>query len=285
MPLQLTRASVFIDGLDHPECITTGPDGTFYAGGEAGQLYRISADGKKLETIATTGGFILGVAVSPDGKFLFACDLVKKAIWKLELASRTLTLFADKADGKPISIPNHLCFDREGNLYVTDSGAFRKVNGRILKFDANGKGHVWHAGPFNFANGIAIGPDGFLYVVCTWLPGIEYVDIRPDGSAGKRGLYAKISKALPDGLAFDADGNLYVSCYTPARIYRIGNDRTLTRVIDDWEAHTLSNPTNITFGGRKFDQLFAANLGRWHITQIDLRTRGFGLACHWKGKK
>jgi sugar lactone lactonase YvrE len=285
MPLSLKRASIFIDGLDHPECITTGPDGTFYAGGEAGQIYRISADGKKLETIATTSGFILGVTVSPDGKFVYACDLVKKSIFKLELGSRTLTLFADKVDGKPISIPNHLCFDRQGNLYVTDSGAFRKVNGRILKFDREGNGVVWHEGPFNFANGIAIGPDGAVYVVCTWLSGVERIDVKPDGSAGKRSVYAKLKQALPDGLAFDAKGNLYVSCYTPARIYKVTTKREVSILIDDWEAHTLSNPTNLCFGGPNFDQLFAANLGRWHLTKIDLRSRGFGLACHWRDGK
>lgn len=285
MPLPLTRATTFIDGLDHPECVTTGPDGTLYAGGEAGQIYRISRDGKKLETIANTGGFILGVAVSPDGKSVFACDLVKKAIWKLELSSRTLSLFADQVEGKPISIPNHLAFDRQGNLYVTDSGAFRKVNGRVLKFDANGNGTVWHEGPFNFANGIAIGPDDAVYVVSTWLSGVERVEVKPNGSAGKRSVYAKLKQALPDGLAFDAKGNLYITCYTPARIYKVTPKREITILIEDWEAHMLSNPTNITFGGEKFDQLFAANLGRWHLTSIDVRSRGLGLACHWKDGK
>jgi hypothetical protein len=43
---------------------------------------------------------------------------------------------------------------------------------------------------------------------------------------------------------------------------------------------TLSNPTNIAFGGKNFDQLLAANLGRWHITNIDLGVRGAPLACH-----
>lgn len=282
MPLPLKRASVFVEGLDHAECVTTGPDGTLFAGGEAGQIYRIARDGKKLEVIATTGGFVLGLAVSPDGKFVYACDLVKKGIWRLELGSRTLSLFAEKVDGKPISIPNHLAFDRRGDLYVSDSGAFGTVTGRILKFDADGKGSVWHAGPFNFANGIAIGPDDAVYVVCTWLSGVERIEVKPDGSAGKRSIYARVKQALPDGLAFDARGNLYLSCYTPARIYKVTPKREVSILVDDWEAHTLSNPTNITFGGEKFDQLFASNLGRWHITKIDLRSRGYGLACHWK---
>ena len=32
--------------LDHPECIAVHPDGSVWAGGEAGQIYKISADGK-----------------------------------------------------------------------------------------------------------------------------------------------------------------------------------------------------------------------------------------------
>jgi len=277
MPLPLKRASVFADGLDHPECVAYHPDGTFYAGGEAGQIYRISADGKRVEEIARSdGGFILGVAISPDGTWLAACDLRKKVVWRLDLNGRTLQEFAGG-----FSIPNHLAFTTDGDLYVTDSGAFRQVNGKIYKFDATGAGGVWPAGPFNFANGIAIGPDRkALYVVCTWVPGVERVEIREDGSAGKRSVFARFPRTCPDGLAFDRRGNLYVTCYAPSRIYKVTPQGKVSVLIDDWEAHTLSNPTNIAFGGKNFDQLFAANLGRWHITKIDVKTRGLPLACH-----
>jgi len=110
MPLPLKRASVFADGLDHPECVAYHPDGTFYAGGEAGQIYRISADGKRVEEIARSdGGFILGVAISPDGTWLAACDLRKKVVWRLDLNGRTLQEFAGG-----FSIPNHLAFTTDG---------------------------------------------------------------------------------------------------------------------------------------------------------------------------
>ena len=274
MPLSLSRASIFADGLDHPECVAAHPDGTFYAGGEGGQIYHISADGKRIEEIANTGGFVLGVAVAPDGKWLAICDLRKKCVWALCLTSLKLEELA-----RGFSIPNHLAFARDGSLFVSDSGEFRKVNGRIMHIGNDCKLRTWHAGPFNFANGIAIGPKGdALYVVCTWLPGVERIAINPDGSAGKRSVFIKIPKALPDGLAFDARGNLYVTCYTPARIYKVSPQKKVSILIDDWEAHALANPTNIAFGGTKFDQLFAANLGRWHITKIDVRTKGLRLA-------
>jgi gluconolactonase len=281
MSLSLNRASVFCDGLDHPECIAYHPDGSFFAGGEAGQIYRISGDGKTINQIASTGGFILGVAISPDGTWLAACDLKKQCVWRLDLKSGKLAEHSRGPAKAPFAIANHLVFLPDGGLLVTDSGGFRKVTGRIIHLDADGGARVWHAGPFNFANGIAIAPKGeAAYLVCTWLPGIERIEIRPDGSAGKRSVYAKIPKALPDGLTFDAKGNLYVACYTPARIYKVSPDRKVSVFIDDWEAHLLSNPTNVAFGGKNFDQLFAANLGRWHITQIDLKQRGAPLACH-----
>jgi sugar lactone lactonase YvrE len=281
MAISINRATVFADGLDHPECLAVHPDGSIYAGGEAGQIYRVGSDGKRVEEIASTGGFILGVAISPDAKWLAVCDLKKKCVWRLDLRSRTLSEFASGADGQRFQIPNHLVFARDGTLYVTDSGAFRQVSGKIFRFASDGRGEIWHAGPFNFANGIALSPAGdAIFVVCTWVPGVERIAINADGSAGKRSVYVRIPKVLPDGLTFDRRGNLYITCYTPARIYKVTPQRKASVLIDDWEAHTLANPTNIAFGGPKFDQLFASNLGRWHLTRIDLGVVGAPLACH-----
>jgi sugar lactone lactonase YvrE len=283
MPLSIKRASIFCEGLDHPEGIAVHPDGSVWAGGEQGQIYRVSPDGRHLEEIARTGGFLLGMAFSPDARWLAACDLRKKCVWRFDLRTGKLAVFARGAGRHTFAIPNHLSFARDGTLYVSDSGGFRQVSGKVLRFDPDhsGRGCVWHAGPFNFANGTAISPQGdALFLACTWLPGVERIKIRDDGSAGKRNVYARMPKALPDGLAFDARGNLYVSCYAPSRIYKVTPARRISILIDDWEAHTLSNPTNVAFGGPRFDQLFTANLGRWHITRIDLKTRGLPLACH-----
>src|SRR5687768_2521675 len=161
MALSLKRTSVFCEGLDHPECVAVAPDGSLYAGGEAGQIYHISADGKRVEQIADTEGFVLGVALSPDGRWLAACDLKHKCVWKLDLAGRTLSEFACGAGAGAgagagddrFNIPNHLAFLPDGSLFVTDSGGFRKITGKIYRFDPDGRGEIWHAGPFNFTNG------------------------------------------------------------------------------------------------------------------------------------
>src|SRR5262249_38603259 len=128
MALSLKKASIFAEGLDHPECIAAHPDGSFYAGGEAGQIYHISPHRKRVDEIARAdGGFILGVAVSPDGSWLAICDLRNKCVWRLDIAGRTLMEFSRGGDGEQFSIPNHLAFTSDGSLFVTDSGAFRQI--------------------------------------------------------------------------------------------------------------------------------------------------------------
>src|SRR5665213_2294002 len=194
---------------------------------------------------SNTGGFILGIAFSPGCEWLAICDSGHKCVWKLEMNSNKLTLFSKGVEGHQFNIPNYAVFDSSGNLYVSESGAFNEVKGKILKFSPNGDGYIWHEGPFNFANGMAMGKgESHIYVVCSWLPGIEKVGINPDGSAGEREVYCTLPQTVPDGIAFDEFENLYVACYIPNAIYKVATDRTTTLLLEDWEAHTLSNPTN-----------------------------------------
>lgn len=281
--IPIERAEVFCEGLDHPECAAVHPDGSVWAGGEAGQVYRIAPDGQSFEEIASTGGFTLGIAFSPGADWLAMCDVKGHKLWRLEVASGRLEPLADTAGDHQLQLPNHASFDSAGNLYVSDSGAFGEVCGKLLRFDAADpqRGEVWHKGPFHFANGTALSPDGrWLYVACTWLPGVERVEVRSDGAAGRREVYATTPGSLPDGLAFDAAGRLYVSCYEPSRIYRVDVDRTVTLLLEDREAHTLCHPTNIAFGGEQMSTLYIANLGRWHLTRLNGQVAGQRLASH-----
>lgn len=278
MSLSIDDIHVFADGLDHTECVAVHPDGSVWAGGEAGQIYRISPDGSVIDEVANSGGFILGIAFSPDASWLAVCDLKNKCVWKLLLKNFSLEKFATGTEETAFSIPNYPVFDRSGRLYVSDSGSFRQINGRIFRFEDNGVGQIWHKGPFNFANGMALSADQtFLYVVCTWLPGVERITINADRSAGTREVFITIPGTCPDGVALDMDGNVYVSCYAPNAIYLVDAERRVDLLVDDWEGHTLSNPTNIAFGGEDFSHLFIANLGRWHISKTQMKAKGLPL--------
>ncbi len=272
--LPVKRARIFCDGLDHPECLATHPNGDWYAGGEAGQIYRIGAKGKTIEEIAGSGGFILGVLISPDGKALYACDLKKQCVWMLNLNQGKPALRPLPGSLKlNLHIPNHLCFLADRTLLVTDSGSSQKPSGRILWFDLldHNQFGVWHPGPFAFANGIGYDPvNSVVRLACSHLPGIETIAVDTQMKAGKRLTKIRMPKTVPDGIAIHRDGTMFVPCYTPNRIYRIRCDGRIQVLMDDWFGHTLSNPTNVVLFGRNQTKLMVANLGRWHLTEIQL---------------
>jgi gluconolactonase len=100
------------------------------------------------------------------------------------------------------------------------------------------------------------------------------IPIEDDGSPGTREQVASLPSVLPDGLAFDTAGNLYVACYEPSQVLSISPEGKVERLIGDEEAHLFCHPTNLAFRG---STLFTTNLGRWHITVIETVAEGLPL--------
>ncbi|WP_421723140.1 SMP-30/gluconolactonase/LRE family protein [Bauldia sp.] len=267
--LDIAAARVFFDGIfstprvAHPEGVAVHADGAIWCGTETGDLLRIEADGSAVSLMGTTDGFLLGITFDSAGN-CFACDLKHKAIFRRDGTTGHMTRFADAG----IEIPNYAVVDEaRGHLYVSDSAGNPGVG--VYRYDlATGEGGVWCDGPMTFANGMAMAPDARgLYVVESFAPGVAFVPIEADGSAGAITRPITGVESVPDGLAFAADGTLYISCYEPSRIYRLRPSGTPELLIEDPHATTLAHPTNIALKGEK---MYTANLGRWHITEIDL---------------
>jgi len=268
--LDIGAARVFFDGifseprLAHAEGVAVHADGSVWCGTETGDLLRIEADGSRATRMGSTGGFLLGLAFDGEGN-LFACDLKHAAVFRYDAKTGAMDRFASSG----IRVPNYPVVDAaRGVLYVTDSRGSGNVGPGVFRFDlATGEGGVWSEAPMDFANGCLLAKDGGgLYVVESDVPCVSYVPILEDGSAGPVRRIAE-PQTVPDGLAFGPDGALYISCYEPSRIYRKLGDGPLELLIEDPKATMLAHPTNIAFKGTK---LYTANLGRWHITEIDL---------------
>jgi sugar lactone lactonase YvrE len=268
--LPLERAAVFFDGifsdpkLSHPEGVAIGPDGWIWTGNQDGDILRISPDGVAMECVGSTGGFILGLAFDGD-RALFVCDLRHAAVFRLDLSNNTLTRFTDSG----IRIPNFPYVDRtHDRLLVSDSFASGTPGPGIWSFDLNtGHGDLWYGSDLNFANGLAVrAGDDSIYVCETFAQSITRIPVLKDGSAGAAEAFASNLPGLPDGIAFDAVGQLVVGCYEPSRLLRISPDGKHTDLlIEDLTAHTFCHPTNIAFDGT---DLYTANLGRWHISRV-----------------
>jgi gluconolactonase len=260
--------------LDHPEGVAIHRDGSIWCGGERGQIYRLSPDGGKLEQLGSTGGFCLGMAFDSHDD-LFICDLKHAAVMRFDSARGQVQRWADGAPGHPFRIPNFLAFDEAGRLYVSDSHEFGTPGPGVFRFAPDGSGELWYGQDVTFANGLSLSPDGrHLYVAETFAHRVFRIPINEDGTAGSREEVAHLGAALPDGLAFDAEGNLYVGCYEPSQVLRIDPAGGVATLFHDVTAHTLAHPTNLAFRGAT---LFTANLGRWHISAIEVGIPGLPL--------
>jgi gluconolactonase len=272
--------SVLCDGADteprlsHPEGVAVAADGFVWCGGERGEIYRIAPDGSSREIVASTDGFCLGMAFDRHGD-LFVCDQKHAAVFRLQTSTGKLELFAEGVAGHRFRIPNYPAFDPAGRLFVSDSWEFGTPGPGVIALGPDGTGEVWHSGPFTFANGLAFSADGTrLYVAETFRHAISVIDVEGDGSAGATRDLVTLPGAYPDGLAVAEDGSLIVGCYQPSQILRVRPDGEVEVVGEDVSAHLLAHPTNIAFQG---DALLAANLGRWHITKLDVGLRGVPL--------
>jgi gluconolactonase len=275
----LERAVVLVDGLDHPEGVTVGPDGAVWAGGEAGQVYRIEGDPPKTTLLATSGGFTLGLAVDGFGN-VYTTDPVNKCVQRFT-PEGACSVYGRGAPAPDIRAPNHLCFDSRGNLYVSDSGVWKEHDGCIYRFAPGGAGEIWCTDARTLPNGVCMGPgEEHLYVAMSLAPGrIARIEIKDDGSAGELEDFVILEGTLPDGLAFDRDGNLFVVTYRPDTVWVVpAGTRQAEEYAHDPEGNILASPTNLAFAAGDDPRLFVANIGRWHVTALPVETPGLPLA-------
>ncbi len=254
---------VLASGLDHVEGVCWDPvRECVWAGGEAGQIYRIGLDGTVSVETTIEGGALNGLALSRDGE-LFVCDTANHQVWRLDAAMRA------HAFGEPMGFPNYPAFGPDGRLYVSDSGSFFEPTGRILAIESDGTTHDVSPRPVGFANGLAF-TGSTLWVVESSTPGVSAMDI----NGGPLELLIPMSRCVPDGLALDAEGGLLISCYQPNQLWRWSEDSGLELLIDEWSGEQILSPTNVAFYGEHLDRLVLASLCGHDVTTVRLGRAG-----------
>lgn len=228
------------------------------------------------QEVADTGGFLLGLCLDADAN-VYACDLGRKAVIKISQEAK-VSVYSDGAPNRNMVAPNYPAFDRAGNLFISDSGNWDQGDGCIFCIRPGGRTEVATRKSLLFPNGLAFHPDGTeLYLVLSNLPGVGKVVVDENARVGPVEIVVKMERAIPDGLAFDVEGNLYISCYTPDRIYRLTPQGDLTPLVEDWRSVILSSPTNIAFCGRDLSTLVVASLSRWHLAKAEMPIPGSPL--------
>ena len=271
----LGQFTTLVDGLDHPEGVAWGADGNWYAGGEAGQIYRIATDGTFTQ-VASTGGFVLGLAL--DGNHnIYACDMLQNKVFKVSAAGE-VDVYSDGSADRDFLAPNYPVFAANGDLYVSSSGGFDEKTGCVFMIRPDGETIIASEEVDHFPNGMALSLDGReLYIILSTMPGVVKAAIQPDGTLGQAQVVVEIPGTVPDGLAFDAEGNLYITCYAPNKVFRFTVSGELELAAEDLRSVVLSAPTNIAFGGEDMKYAIFGSLGRWHLSMIEMPVAGTRL--------
>jgi gluconolactonase len=261
--------------LDHPEGVAAGPDGRLYAGGEAGQVYRIDADGSVGE-LASTGGFIYGVTLDAAGN-VYACDYGNASLARISPEGHVTTYSSGTPD-RPMRVPNFSAFDDDGNLYVTDSGEWGDDDGVIYRIANDGTTIVWTDLAPRFPNGCCLDAEGgTLLVVESHGRAVVRIPIGDDGTAGQAQQVADLTGSQPDGIALAEDGSMFVGCYRPDTIFRVSADGSVEVFAEDPDGVILNQPTNVAFAGDGLDRLVVSSLGGWSLVAAEAGVRGLRL--------
>lgn len=260
---QVDRSQIRFVGRDlqRPECILAERNGTLWTADARG-LMRIDPDGSQtlirqqaggpertLDAASTILGGSLpnGIAFDRRGDVLIA-NFGTDAIELMTRDGQSRTLH-DTIDGQPLGKTNFVLTDSRGRIWFTVTTRLdpwtRSINERV----ADG-----YVGLID-ERGIRIVSDGYvgtneirfdakeewLYVVESNGRRISRVRVAPDGSCSDREVYGPPDLGgIPDGFAFDAAGNLWITLILSERLVALTPDGELLTLLDDGRPDALA---------------------------------------------
>jgi gluconolactonase len=201
-----------------------------------GAIFRYDPATGVTTTVMAPSGMANGLHVDKNGDLIIAQGAYggKQAIAKRNLTTGAVTVLADNYQGKRFVSPNDVTSDAQGRIYFTDarfnSAEEPELPNAIYRLDPGGKLTQLSTDLLR-PNGIEVSPDGKrLYVADDDVPrfktnphrpaadkfgvtrgGIAVYDLAPNGNISNGRLFYRNEELMPDGMAMDPDGNLYVA--------------------------------------------------------------------------
>lgn len=201
-------------------------------------------------TFTKTNGLTFGA----DGA-VYACDFGVASIVRLSMDGTSKIIAKECEDGTALIRPNDLAFDPAGNLYFTDSWAYKREDpkGAVYRIDAK-TGVVSRArGALAFPNGLAFSADAkWLYVAESAWNRVLKFPVQADGNLGEPTVFADMPGGDPDGMNFDTAGNLYVAHFGGGHVVVFAPDGSIVRKI----ATPGKKPSNVEFAGADLKTLY-----------------------------
>ena len=257
---KVDRSLVTPIGIDlkRPECVLAEPSGDLWVADARGGVMHIRPDGSQrlvaqqandrfdeagdIRDRFTKGNLPNGLAFDAAGDLLIA----NFGTDRLELMQRDdgrTTVLLDAIDGGPLGKANFVLRDSKNRLWITISTRINPwsdalhpdiSDGYIVLLDARGARVV--AEGFSFTNEIRFDArEEWLYVVETTAKRISRLRVAPDGSLSGREVFGPSSLGVgsPDGMAFDAYGNLWVTMIMSDRLLALTPEGEVLELLND----------------------------------------------------
>ena len=217
---------------------------------------------------------------------LLTCEHDARRVTRTEYDG-TITVIADRFEGKPLNSPNDIVCKSDGSIWFTDPpfGILGNYEGHVATPELPTNVYRWDpasqqlaavAGDVNRPNGLAFSPDETkLYVVEAGATPrvIRVYDVTQNGTrlANPRPLITAEPNGTPDGLRVDVDGNLWVGWGMGAE----GLDGVAVFNRDGKAIGRIDLPercANVCFGGAKRNRLFMC--GSTSVYSLFVNTQG-----------
>ncbi|MFO1322517.1 MAG: SMP-30/gluconolactonase/LRE family protein [Burkholderiales bacterium] len=269
LPIPLSALAFVGGGLSRPECVLATRAGTLYTADWRGGVAMIASDGAQtLYSARISEKRPLrpnGIALRRDGSFLLA-DLGDTLGGVYVLArDNTVRPFVERVDGVDLPPTNFVVEDTLGRVWITVStrrapraDAYRAdvADGFIVVVDRRGARIA--AEGLGYTNEALVSPDGrWLYVNETFGRRLSRFRVAADGALGPRETVTAFGHGTyPDGLAFDAEGHVWITSIVSNRVVRVAPDGAQTVMLED------ADPAHVQWCE---DAYLAGAMGRPHL--------------------
>ena len=256
---QLSQLPVPLAALGEGPCWDPAEGALYWTDIPAHRVHRLAADGT--HTSWDAGQPVGAIVLRAGGGLVLAA---KDGFWTLDPATGELALLAHAEPDVPENRMNDGACDKAGRFFA----------GTMAEDESPGAGTLYRLGTdhqvtrvlggVSISNGIGWSLDeSRMYYVDSPTLGIDVFDYDAgSGTIGNRRVFAAVGGgAIPDGLAVDADGCVWVALWGGAAVSRYGPDGRLRQTLEI----PADNVTCCAFGGPDLGTLYittAAGPGR-----------------------
>jgi sugar lactone lactonase YvrE len=191
----------------------------------------------------------VGIAFADDGTLVVADELNARVV-RLDESGALRRVAGGRAARQALSHPSYVVVDGDGSVVFSDffANRVRRVDESGQMTNVAGTGEAGFTGDggaaasaqLDFPTGLALGPDGSLYVSDTNNSCVRRIDrngtittvagFGTEGFSGDGGPATDAELDSPAGLALDAAGNLYIADQRNNRVRRVDTDGVIDTV-------------------------------------------------------